>query len=315
MHKLIVIIISWNTMEVTRNCLSSLYVALDGIDNEVWVIDNASTDGSVGMIRKDFPQTILIENAINVGFAKANNQALREAKGRYYLLLNSDTIVPKSSIAQLVDFLDSNHDAAVVGPRMINAEGAIQNVLKSLPSLRSELVDCLFWHFPPFSRILGKIKGKTRRQWRSDTKPSQVDILSMACLLIRKEVFDKIGVLGEEYFLFSEESDFFKRMQGGQFISYLLPQVTIVHLGGESRKKRQNDSDEFYYRSRLLFFQKHHKNKLMLIKFIYILFFWWSSSVHSISMVLKGQTENPNKVFYKKMLRVVCNSKIGKPPV
>jgi O-antigen biosynthesis protein len=302
-------------MEVTRNCLSSLYVALDGIDNEVWVIDNASTDGSARMIRKDFPQTRLIENAINVGFAKANNQALREAKGKYYLLLNSDTIVPKSSIAQLVDFLDSNHDAAVVGPKMINAEGALQDVVNLLPSLRTELVDCLSWHFPPFSRIFRTIKGKTRRQMWSDTEPLRVDILSMACVLIRKEVFDRIGVLGEEYFLFSEENDFFTRMQEGQFISYLLPQVTIVHLGGESRKKRQNDSDEFYYGSRLLFFQKHHKSKLTIIKLIYIFFFGWSSIVHSISMALKGQKEDLGTVSYKKLLRVVCNSKIGKPLV
>ena len=143
MAKLVVVIISWNTRDLTRNCLLTLFPELEGTDSEAWVVDNASTDDSVEMIKKEFPSIKLIPNKENVGFARANNQVLREAAGEYYLLLNSDTLIPPGSIRTMVDFLDKNPEAGAVGPRLKNAVGVVERPLKPLPTLNGELRYCL----------------------------------------------------------------------------------------------------------------------------------------------------------------------------
>ena len=122
------------------------------------------------MIKKEFPQTKLIENVENVGFAIANNQVLREATGDYYLLLNSDTIIPETSIADLIKFLDMNREVAAASPKLINAEGKVQYIPKSLPSFHTEVLDCLTYHFPPVNRIFRKLVSRERKEWWSSGK-------------------------------------------------------------------------------------------------------------------------------------------------
>jgi GT2 family glycosyltransferase len=155
MEKLIVVIVSWNTVKLTRDCLVSLYTELDRleIENEVWVVDNASTDDSVAMVKQEYPQVKLIENNDNVGFAQANNQILRQADGDYYLLLNTDTIVHEAAIEMMLRYFRAHADIGAVGPRLIYPGGAVQQSITRLPSIASELRYCLAFHFFPFSGL------------------------------------------------------------------------------------------------------------------------------------------------------------------
>ena len=241
MSKLIVAIISWNTRELTENCLRSLVDDIVGMDNEIWVVDNNSSDDSVEMIKGIFPTVKLIENKENVGFARANNQVLREAKGDYYLLLNSDTIVPPGSVKALWKYLDDNPHIAAIGPKLKNAEGAVERPLKPLPTLLGELRYCLVYHFDPFGEFF---ESRLRRIKDFPLKVTRAEVLSAACLIIRKEVLDKVGLLSEEYFLFSEENDFFYRMRELGFYGYHNPDIEIIHLIGKSRDKRSGIDSE-----------------------------------------------------------------------
>jgi GT2 family glycosyltransferase len=310
--KLVVVIVSWNTAAETRACLRTLSSALDGIDHEVWVVDNASSDDSVAMIAGSFPEARLIRNDANVGFAKANNQALRASRSEYCLLLNSDTLLPKASISSLVDYLDAHQDVTAVGPVLVTGDGHEQYLPKRLPSFRSELQDMLLWHFPPLSRILRRAAGRTGRRWWPSAAPTQVELLSMACMMIRRDAFDRIGFLGEDYFLFSEENDFFTRMRGAGLKSHLLPQVSVTHLGGKSRGKLQRCSDEYYYESRLTFFSVHRPGSVRLVRWAYLAFFGWSYLVSALMGLLKGRRGGVGEVYYGKVFHAVLTRRLPK---
>ncbi len=274
MSKLIIAIISWNTRELTENCLRSLKGDIEGTDNEIWVVDNNSSDDSVEMIKSEFPKVRLIENMENVGFARANNQVLRAAIGDYYLLLNSDTIVPPGSIKALWRYMDDNPRAAALGPKLKNAEGDVERPLKPLPSLLGELRYCLVNHFYPFGSFF---EQRFRSENAFSEKTARAEVLSAACLIIRKDVIDKVGVLSEEYFLFSEENDYFNRMREHGFYGYYNPDIEIVHLIGKSRGKRGSiDSEKNFLRSRRLYFKKFHGRDIWMFSAIYYFFFSWS---------------------------------------
>jgi GT2 family glycosyltransferase len=307
-RKLIIVIVSYNTKDITRNCLNSLIKAIDKIDNEVWVIDNYSSDNSAIMIKNEFPWVRLVENPENVGFAKANNQILRCAKGTDYLLLNSDTEVPSTAINSLIKYLDNNPDIAAVGPKLVNKRGIPQKIPSTLPTIKGELEECLSYHFYPFTIIFKKLFKVIQHQENETTK--RVDILSMACLLLRDEVIKRIGLLGEEFFLFSEENDYFFRMKKAGFRSMFLSNITVVHLVGESRKeKKEYESDIHYYRSRLLFYKKHYVLKGYIVKALYLTFMGWSFIIGKIFAILKRKKYHPRQM-YSALLRNVWNTNI-----
>jgi GT2 family glycosyltransferase len=301
MAGLIVVIVSWNTRELTRNCLRSLFDNLSGINNEVWVVDNCSSDGSAEMIRSEFPQIKLIENPENVGFARANNQALRQADGDYYLLLNSDTVVSKGSIMALCDYMDENPAVATVGPRLTDGH-TIQRSAAPLPTLSGELKHCLVYHFYPFGRIFEKLFLDRYIDYESADRPIEVEVLSAACLLIRKKVIEEVGLLSEDYFLFSEENDYFTRMRRAGLKSYYLPGIEIIHLIGKSREKRLKiDSEVNFFRSRMLYFRKFHNRDMFLFKAVYYFFFGWSYVLATFSRIIfaKGEySEMYNRLWH-----------------
>jgi len=305
MSKLIVVIVNWNTLELTRDCLNTLVPELEELDNEIWMVDNASADDSVQMIKTEFPQIKLIQNEENVGFAKANNQILEQAEGDYYLLLNTDTIVPDGSIIKLCRFMDENPNAAAVGPRLRNGHGVVEQPLKPLPTLSGEFRFCLVMHFPPFGRFFRFLFRNRLPDWRQIDKPTEAEVLSAAALLIRAEATKKVGLLAEDYFLFSEENDFFFRMRKAGFTSYYRPDVEIIHLIGMSRKKRGRiDSELNFFKSRMLFFSKHFGEKLGTFKTIYRFFFVWSRIIMVVSSVLKGR-KSEESLLYQQLLQVL----------
>lgn len=293
MTKVVVVIVNWNTCELTRDCLNSLLPEIKDIGYEVWIVDNASVDDSVTMLKKEFPMIRFIINDTNVGFARANNQIFRIAEGEYYLLLNTDTIIPPGSIQGLISFMDENPDAGAAGPRLKNAAGIAEVGLKPFPTLGGELRYCLVSHFFPFNALFSRLFGGKKAARLAADKPMPSEVLSAACLVIRREVIEKVGVLAEDYFLFSEENDYFYRMKQAGYKGYYLPNIEVIHLIGMSRKKRGSiDSEVNFFRSRLLFFRKFHQSKMFVLKVIYYFFFYWSYLVAGIIKTLKHGDDN-----------------------
>ena len=305
MEKLIVVIVSWNTLDLTRDCLRSTFAELARlrIDSEVWVVDNASEDESVSMIRDEFPDVILIENEDNVGFARANNQVLNQAEGSHYLLLNSDTIVHENAFRRMLDYLAAHPATAAVGPRLIYGTGTIQHSFTPLPTLLGELSYCGVFHFFPFGRLVNSLLGWGKTDLATVTEPREAEVLSAACLMLKREVIDKVGVLGEGYFLFSEENDYFYRMQQVGLRSVYLPAAEITHLVGASRKRSgEINSAANFLRSRFIFFQRFHPEQVRSLRMIYRLFLSYSFALASLSYNLKGRRDEHYVLLYRELL-------------
>ena len=230
------VIVSWNTRELLSHCLCSVQAALTaepGLSAEVFVVDNASADGSAAMVRESFPDICLIESPENVGFARAVNAALRQATGRYWLLLNSDTQMPPGTMTALCDVLDSRTDIAVCGPLLRNADGSPQFSWAHFPGPRSEWTGHLDRSQSPHP--LGNFAHAPER---AEMQPFAVDWIGAACFLVRAESARRVGLLDEGFFFYGEDVDLCYRLrqqfgnQGGKTL--LVPTATITHLGGQS---------------------------------------------------------------------------------
>lgn len=234
-----VCIVSWNTQDVLRRCLLSVYSSGHGLDLEVIVADNASTDGSVEMVRREFPAVRLFANEVNTGFAAGSNLAIRHSTGRCILLLNSDTVVMPGALAAMVKFLDSRPEAGVVGARLLNPDGTVQLSCRKFPSfswdyIRTILLSKAYHHI----RLLRGILDPLVHADGPDGRRS-VDWVSGACLMARREVFDSVGLLDERFFMFCEEIDWCYRAKlAGWDIRYL-PDACVIHYGGESSKQHR----------------------------------------------------------------------------
>lgn len=248
---LTILIVNWNTRQLVLECLDSVYRNIDQdiLTYEVWVVDNASADGSVEAIRQYFPQTRRIVNEQNKGFAKANNQVLPFVASRYVLLLNSDTQVKHGAIEKLIAFMDHHPKAGIVAPQFLNHDGSKQNSFDNFPGLFSEL----------FNKSLLKIlcPGKYPSKRQEFHRPLAVDSVIGACMLVRTEAMEKVGYLDEDYFFFLEETDWCFRMWQAGYGVYHIPQAQIYHLQGASKKKAPTQAWIEYYRSSYLFFKKN----------------------------------------------------------
>lgn len=242
-----VIIVNWNTRELLRDCLESLQTASNSIAIEVWVVDNASTDGSPEMVGRQFPWVNLVANGSNLGFAAANNLALERATGRHILLLNSDTLVTGEALGGMLAYLQSHAQVGAVGCRLLNSDGTVQrSCWQGFPSLKSALIDALFLWKLSISWTLMRSSEIGVADLRH---PLRVDHLLGACVMVPREVVTKVGMLDEGYFLFLEETDWCRRMQVAGYEIHHLPHVSIVHHGEKSARKNPSMSLREYYRS------------------------------------------------------------------
>lgn len=244
------IIVNWNTCRLLIDCLSSIEKMVTEYQYEIFVVDNGSKDGSPDQVRKHFGGRIqLIKNRENIGFARANNQALRVAKGEYIILLNSDTELKQNSIKDLVSFLEEHPSVAMVGPRMVGTDGKVQNSYDNFPSLVTELFNksILRTLFPK------KYSGKTIKA----KEPFEVDSLIGACMAIRSQAITDVGLFDEDYFFFLEETDWCLRMRNAGWQIFHHPQTEILHLQGQSKRQRPSFAWIEYYRSLYIFFRKH----------------------------------------------------------
>lgn len=249
--KVSIIIVNWNAREYLRKCLTDVFAADSQQGYEVLLVDNASTDGSVECVQREYPLIEMIANKENVGFSRANNQGIRQSQGEYILLLNPDTKIQPHAIHLLFDFLSIHPEAGIVGPRLLNLDGSVQTSCYPFPTPAREL-----WRLLHLDRIY-PFGSYDQSEWNL-TQPREVDSLQGACLLIRREVFDQIGLLDEDYFMYTEEIDFCYRAKKAGWKVVWLPTAEVIHYGGQSTRQAAASMFLELYRSKLQFFRKHH---------------------------------------------------------
>ncbi|TNE53440.1 MAG: glycosyltransferase [Bacteroidetes bacterium] len=262
-----IVIVNYNVEYFLEQCLNSVFNALGEVKGEVFVVDNNSIDQSVNMVRERFPEVKLIANKQNLGFSKANNQAIKQACGRHILLLNPDTVVEEDTFEKVVGFMDQHEDAGGLGVRMIDGKG------KFLPESKRGLPtpSVAFFKIFGLSRIFPKssIFSRYHLGHLSEFETAEIDILSGAFMLMRKSVLDEIGLLDETFFMYGEDIDLSYRIQLSGSKNYYFPETRIIHYKGESTKKSSVNYVFVFYRAMVIFAQKHFsKNHAFLFSFL-----------------------------------------------
>lgn len=260
--RLSVIIVSYNVKYYLEQCLASLQKSLKGIDSEVIVFDNHSHDGSVAYNSSLFPNVKYISCSHNLGFAKANNYAIRQSKGDYILLLNPDTIVGESTMEKALSFITSHHEAGAVGVRMMKANGAdAKESRRGVPTPLTAFYKFsgLCKYFPRNHRL-----GKYYMGWLPWDKENEIEVVSGAFFLLRREALEAIGLLDEQFFMYGEDIDLSYRLLKGGWHNWYLP-VRILHYKGESTEKSSFRYVHVFYKAMLTFFKKHYSRLSVFI--------------------------------------------------
>ena len=244
-----IIVVSFNTKELVHDCLASLFETVKGVAFEVWLVDNNSTDGTVAAVEEEYPEVNIIKNNNNLGFAAANNQALTGMKGRYALLLNSDTVLTRGAVKELYDFMETHAGVAMACGQLLNENGSKQNSISNYPTLLSLVSN------ETVLRILMPRKFPSKR--RDYESPLPVDSCIGACVMVRKKAIDDIGFFDERYFFFFEETDWAYRMKRGGWGVYFVPTAKIIHRQGKTVGHGIH-SRILFYSSRYSFLKKWH---------------------------------------------------------
>ena len=258
-----VLLVSFNTRDLLRECLLNLQREADGVAYETIVVDNASRDGSADMVAAEFPRVRLIRGETNLGFAAANNRAFEIARGRYIVLLNTDAFLRQGALRLSVEHMDANPQVGMAGGRLVGRDGHWQPSARMFPSLLNNLLvmSGLADRFPK-SRFL----GRADRSWADPLEPAPVDWVPGAYCIMRRSVLERIGFFDERFFLYYEEVDLCRRVKAAQSEVWYWPDIVVEHLGGESAKKikslkidRGGSQIELWrMRAQLLYFRKHH---------------------------------------------------------
>lgn len=254
-YQISVIIVNYNVQYFLDQCLDSVEKASSDILLEVFVVDNCSVDGSNEMVRSKYPNVKLIENKENVGFSRANNQAIRQAQGKYILLLNPDTIVQEDTFKKTMAFMEMHGDAGGLGIHMIDGKG------KFLPESKRGLPTPIvaFYKIFGLSALFPKSKrfGQYHLGHLSKEENHEIDILSGAFMMMRKEALDKVGLLDEDFFMYGEDIDLSYRIQQGGYRNYYFSESRIIHYKGESTKKSSVNYVFVFYNAMIIFAKKH----------------------------------------------------------
>jgi GT2 family glycosyltransferase len=282
-----IIIVAWSVRELLHNCLKSVYEKTEGINFEVIYVDNGSEDGSVEMVKKEFPEVIIIENDENKGFIIANNQAIEIAKGRYVLLLNSDTIILNNAIAKSVEFADANPEAAVVGCRTLNPDGTLQRSAFMYPSLLNMFLSATYlYKCFPRSRFF----GREMMTWYDFNDVKEVEAVRGCFALVRRKAFGQIGLMDDVYFVYGDDIDWCYRFRKAGWKIMFTPVPEIIHYGGQTTTKMPSEFAFQLFGSKLLFL-KIHRNKFefLLARFLIALYmlmripYWIAKAIFSTS--------------------------------
>lgn len=276
MMDLSILIVNWNTCDLLEHCLTSIYENVTKVEYEVIVVDNASQDGSVEMVRQRFPQVTLIENNENLGFAQANNQAMERTVGDYLLLLNSDTLVLPGAVEKMLGFMQAHPDVGAMSCKLLDEKGVTDYFPKTFPTLRSE-ASWLLWLSGLFDRV-------TKYGFLDRYRVGEVDRIKGACMQVRREVVESVGLMEEQLFMFAEEDDWCFRIRKQGWKIYYLPDVAIIHYQGASVKQASQEMFLQLHKSKVAFFRKHYGPFLaVLLKIVYLVGYSLRLSVVSLS--------------------------------
>ncbi|SDK21288.1 Glycosyltransferase, GT2 family [Catalinimonas alkaloidigena] len=257
--KLSVVIVNYNVSYFLEQALLSVQKAARGLEVEVWVVDNNSVDGSVEMVRRRFPEVRLIANQENVGFSRANNQAIRQSTGEYVLLLNPDTVLEEDTLAKCCRFMDEHPDAGGLGIKMVDGQGTfLPESKRGLPTPRVAFykVFGLSALFPRSRRF-----GRYHLGFLSADETHEVEVLSGAFMVLRRSVLDQIGLLDEDYFMYGEDIDLSYRITLAGYKNYYFPETRIIHYKGESTKRTSLNYVFVFYRAMIIFARKHFSGR------------------------------------------------------
>lgn len=311
--KVSIIIVSYNNCELTRQCLKSVYNNSTSAPFEVFVVDNASTDASVEMVTSEFPEVYLIANDKNVGYAAANNLAIKQAKGEYILLLNNDAELTEGSLDKLLAYLDNNNQVGVVGPAVILDNYKPEPFSLSWPSCIKE-----FFHANPvFKNIIIPFSFLFHKTNKVLEQPLMVDYVTGACFLIKKTVIDEVGFMDENYFIYVEEVDWCYRIYQSGWQVHYLPSVHVFHHFGQSTMQKPGKQTVNWllaerYKSILLFFKKHYSfASYFLLRFIILEGFLIRFAIYFLRRRKKEATVNSYKLIIRTVLKGTTNRSSG----
>lgn len=252
MNDLSIIIVNWNSTAWLLKCLESVYAHTHEAAFEIIVVDNASPDGDVGIVKERYPDVVVIESQANLGFAGANNLGFRSSKGEFVVFLNPDTVLLNPAFDLMLAQVRSLPSVGAAGCTLLNEDHSMQiSCIQTFPTILNQLLDldvllnrfpsCPLWNIAPL--------------FTGGTKPSRVEVISGACVMFRREVFAQVGGFSEEYFMYAEDLDLsYKAAQAG-FTNYYIPQGSIIHYGGKSSVRRK--AVVMKWRSILLYIAKH----------------------------------------------------------
>ncbi len=246
------IVVSYNTREMTLECLRALRADLTGTPSEMLVVDNASADGSAEAVKREFPEVRVIQSGRNAGFGAANNLAMAQARGELFLLVNSDAFLRSGCTKALMDCLERHPDAAVAGPRIVRPDGSLQISCYRFPSpLRALLENLFVASLFPNHPVLGDY-----RRWAHDCE-REVDWVIGACMLVRRKAFEEVGGFDERFFMYAEETDWQKRMRAVGWTVWFTPAGEAVHVGGGSGTTNARFNEQMFV-SLDAYTLKHH---------------------------------------------------------
>lgn len=292
--ELSVIIVNYNVKYYVEQCLVSLQRALQGVEAEILVVDNASQDGSVAYLSDKFPHVTFISNNHNLGFARANNLAIRQSSGKYVLLLNPDTIVGEDTIRQLVDFMDGQSKLGAVGVRMISTQGSdAKESRRGIPTpLTAFYKMCgLCAKYPKHKRFARYYLGHL--PW---DKPAEIEIVSGAFFAVPRTSLEDIGLLDEDFFMYGEDIDLSYRLLKGGYHNWYLP-LRILHYKGESTQKSSFRYVHVFYEAMLIFFQKHFGGMSLFLSLPIKLAIYFKATIALIQMQI-GKTRKSLGLFH-----------------
>ncbi|MDR6552212.1 glycosyltransferase family 2 protein [Paenibacillus qinlingensis] len=254
-----IIIVNYKTKHLTLACIESVFSSITSYKYEIILVDNASNDGTILAVNEQFPQVVTIANSDNVGFSKANNQGIRIAKGRYVLLLNSDTIVQQDTFQTMLSFMDENPIVGASGCKIVLPDGSLDKACKrGFPTPSAS-----FYYAFGFAKLFPKIHRFNQYQlgYLDPDQQYPIDSLVGAFMLIRREAIDQVGMLDEEFFMYGEDIDWCYRIKEAGWVNYYYPKTQIVHHKGASSRRKPYKIIYEFHRAMILFHNKHYRRK------------------------------------------------------
>jgi GT2 family glycosyltransferase len=253
-----IIIVNWNSKDYLQKCIASIVSWTSGVDYEIVVIDNASFDGVDKMLKRYYPQVQFIQSDKNLGFAKTNNAAFSASKGSYILCLNPDTELIGPAINILLDCIRMLPNAGAIGCKLLNADGSVQtSCIQAFPTIINQLFDSEFFRaLFPKSPLWGMAS-----LFNSKDEPAEVDVISGACLMLRRSVFEEVGHFSEDYFMYAEDLDICYKIKQAGYTNYYIPSASVIHYGGGSTEKRPSDFSVVMMRESVWRFIKKFRGK------------------------------------------------------